>query len=300
MSTFDVVEMTLASDVADAGTFTVSYPSTRDAGDYQGGHDHMVISNAYGELKATAGEVSLSFGASSITVTNNAGVTLLAGTKVFVQLDRIGADSEISVIASPGSMSPADLFVINLGAPDVADPDGVCEAQSDTGAHTLTLDGALVSGGVATFDVPRNIVIDSGGADTAVLTITGTDEYGVTIVENITLNGTTAVAGKKAFKTVTSVTSSATISNGAFVGTGDVFGLPVYLPQTGLVLAELEDGAAATAGTIVAGVTTAATATTGDVRGTYDPNSAADGSAAFTLVCAIPDSSAKGVAQYGG
>ena len=61
---------------------------------------------------------------------------------------------------------------------------------------------------MATLDVPRNIVVDSGGVDTAVLTFTGTDEYGNTVVESITLNGTTAVAGKKAFKTVTGVSSS--------------------------------------------------------------------------------------------
>ena len=49
-------------------------------------------------------------------------------------------------------------------------------------------------------------------------------------------------------------------------------------------------GAAPTAGTIVAGVTTAggSTATTGDVRGTYDPNAACDGSKVFELILALP------------
>ncbi len=85
---------------------------------------------------------------------------------------------------------------------------------------------------------------------------------------------------------------------GATVGTGDVIGLPVFLPGTGYVLRELQDGAAATAGTIVAGVTTKATATTGDVRGTYDPNAACDGAKAFQLLTFLGDPGFKGVAQF--
>lgn len=293
---FDIVQTTLAADVANAGTFTVGYPTNRDDGDYAGGYDHMVISNKYGALKAAEGEVSFSFDASVITITNSSGETLAAGTEVYVQLDKIGDDSDI-VLADPAKMSEMNLVTINLGAPLTADVDGLLTAYTGS---SPALDGALVSGGVGTFDVPRNIVVDSGGADTAVLTFTGTDAYGNTLVESITLNGTTAVAGKKAFKTVTAVSSSGAIANGAFAGPGDVLGLPVFLPSTGLILAELENGAAATAGTAVAGVSTAATATTGDVRGTYDPNSACDGAKDFQLVVALGDASYKGVAQYAG
>lgn len=298
MKTFDTVALTLGSAVADAGTFTVGYPAGRDAGAYEGGFDHMAATNTYGLLKQTDGDISVAFGASSITVTNNTGSTLAAGTEVWMQFDRMGDDDDAEM-ASPGAMTALETIVINLGAPDVADPDGICQSQSGA-AGALTLNGALVSGGVATFDKPRNVVVDSGGADTAVLTITGTDEYGNTVVEALTLNGTTAVPGKKAFKTVTSVVSSATISNGAFVGTGDVLGLPVFLESAGHVLKELEDGAAATAGTLAAGITATPTATTGDVRGTYDPNSACDGAKAFQLVALLADPSYKGRAQYAG
>jgi hypothetical protein len=79
-----------------------------------------------------------------------------------------------------------------------------------------------------------------------------------------------------------------------------VLGLPVALPQKGLVVGEMEDGAAPTAGTLVAAVRSTATATTGDVRGTYDPNSAANGSKVFSLVATLPDPSDKGVTQYAG
>lgn len=286
---FDTITQTLSTAVADAGTYTASYPTDRDSGSYGVLGHKLAVSGA---LLSSPADFTLTFGASSITVTNASGAEWPA-SEVHLELQRAGDADDTLDTDDSRTMA---LEEVNLGAPDAADPDGVCEAQSGA-AGALSLDGALVVDGVAIFDVPRNVVIDSGGADTAVLTITGTDQYGVAMTENITLNGTTAVAGKKAFKTVTSVVSGATISNGAFVGTGDVLGLPFFLAAAGHVLKELEDGAAPTAGTVVAGVTTEATATTGDVRGTYDPNSACDGSAAFDLLIATTDPSNLGVAQ---
>lgn len=297
MDSFDTVEVTLASDVANAGTFTASYPANRDAGAYQGGHGHYVQSMGYGTLSVANGFAAFSFGASSITITNNSGQTLAAGTTLYVHLDRIGADypDEGDALANPGSMALTHTVTINLGAPDTADADGVCASQAGTAATAMTINGALASGGVATFDVPRNVV--AAWTNTATLTVTGTDEYGNTVVE--TSGSGTSMAGKKAFKTITSVVPSANIT-GATVGTGDVLGLPVALPQVGMILKEMQDGAAASAGTAVAAVRTKASATTGDVRGTYDPNAACDGSRKFQLVVALGDPGDKGVAQFAG
>src|SRR3546814_19575975 len=73
------------------------------------------------------------------------------------------------------------------------------------------------------------------------------------LVETITgPTGATAASGKKAFKTVTAIAVSATTTAAVTVGTGDVLGLPVYLPSSAAVLKELQDGASATAGTVVA------------------------------------------------
>lgn len=300
MRTYDVVELTLASAVANAGTFTVGYPTSRDSGDYEGGHDHKVISHEYGDLLATAGDVSFSFDASVVTITNSTGQSLAQGTKLWVQLDRLGKNDMNALLADDTKMTPAGVMVINLGAPDTADVDGVCTTELLGAAGDIPIDGAAASGGVATLDVPRNITLTTATTNHSALTITvtGTDAYGNTMSEAITGPNNNTVAGKKAFKTVTQVASDGAIAtNGISVGFGDVLGLPVFLPDTGLVLAELEDGAAAAAGTVVAGVTTAATTTTGDVRGTYDPNSAADGAKAFQLIAAIPDPSFKGVTQ---
>jgi hypothetical protein len=74
----------------------------------------------------------------------------------------------------------------------------------------------------------------------------------------------------------------------------------VFIPNGANVLKELENEAAATSGTIVSGVASVPSATTGDVRGTYDPNSACDGSKGFSLIAAIPDASYLGATQYSG
>ena len=299
---FEIVELSVASNVATSGTLTAGYPVNTAAGSFAD-FGHTMYVDKLQRLLTSPTDFTVSFGASDITITYNGATTIPSGARASVQLNIIGDDDGVvdtdftdGVVKRTAASA---LLTVTLGAPITADPNGICEAQSGA-AGALTLDGALVSGGVATLDVPRNIVVDSGGADTATLTITGTDEYGEVVVEEITLNGTTAVAGKKAFKTVTSVVSDATIANDAFVGTGDVLGLPVFLDDSALILAELEDGAAASTGTVVAGVSSAATATTGDVRGTYDPDSAADGSKVFKLVITAPDPKYKGVAQFAG
>jgi len=301
--TFKAVELTLSADVATAGTFTVSYPTGTDEGAFAGGTEHYILAlGAKFTAEQASGGISLSFGASNITVTYNGSTTIPAGSKVWVQLDQrgrsgesvsLGEDSVSSVLDVAGvNVTFGSLVEINLGSPDVADPNGVAESQ---GATTATLDGALVSGGVATFDVPRNVV--AAWTTTATLTVTGTDVFGNAMVE--TSGSGTSMAGKKAFKTVTSAVFSTAVT-GATIGTGDVLGLPVYLGSVGFVLEELEDDGIATGGTIVAGLAegTPATATNADVRGTYDANSAADGAKSFSLITFVPDVTNTGVAQY--
>ncbi len=168
--------------------------------------------------------------------------------------------------------------------PDAPDADGVCASQAGTASTAMTINGALASGGVATFDVPRNVVAAWTG--TATITVTGTDVYGRTQTE--TSASGTSFAGKKAFKTITSVVPSANIT-GATVGTGDVFGLPFRVTDAGYIVRAGWAGALADdAGTFVAAdATSPATATTGDPRGTFDPSSAANGSRRLVIAMAL-------------
>jgi len=203
---------------------------------------------------------------------------------------RVGRSFSLNGAAPiPGApMSP--MFVYDV-TPVALDADGICAQQTLAAAGDALINGALASSGVVTLDVPRNVIVDAAGAATAVLTVTGTDVYGVPMSEAITLNGTTAVAGKKAFKTITSVAASAAATD-FFVGTGDVFGLPFRSDSRNYCLTAW-NSAFVTTGTFVAAVTTdPATTTTGDVRGTYAVPDAADGSKQLTVWMFIenPDS----------
>ena len=89
-----------------------------------------------------------------------------------------------------------------------ADADGVCQSQTPAagGVQNLTINGALASGGVATFSAARLITITSAGADGGrTFTITGTDVNGSAQTEAITGPATTTVTGTKYFRTVTQV-----------------------------------------------------------------------------------------------
>lgn len=171
--------------------------------------------------------------------------------------------------------------------PATASATAVCAAQAVAGAGNATINGASASGGVATLDVARAVNVDSTGAGdtTQTVTVTGTDYWGQAQTEAIALNGTTAVAGKKAFKTITQVAVSAAMAGNLTVGSTDVFGLPYRVTDAGYILRSGWAGALADdAGTFVAADTTSpATATTGDVRGTYTPSSAANGSRRLVL-----------------
>lgn len=189
--------------------------------------------------------------------------------------------------------------------PIALDADGISVAQAVAGAGNLTITGALASGGVATFDVARAVSVTSSdaGDTTQTATITGTDYWGVPLVETIAFNGAATISGKKAFKTVTRIAISAALTGNGSAGTLDIIGLP-YRSNTRNNLRTAYDGAQVTTGTYVAAVTTTATATTGDVRGTFLPASATDGvkilSLYITLVSVDSNNGLYGVDQYGG
>lgn len=296
---FKTAEVTLSAAVAQNGTITVSYPAGTDSGTFSGAYAHKAWFAGLQYLGSAPADFTVSFGASNITVTYLGATTLPADSRVNFQFDSLGPDDNAlnTDVANTHNLAPLTPYLINLGAPDVADADGVIASQSITAASgpATGINGALASGGVATFDRPRNVVAAWTG--TAVMTVTGTDEYGNVVVES-SASGT-SLTGKKAFKTVTDVSVSADVTL-ATVGSGDVLGLPVALPQAALVVKEIQDGVAATAGTLVAAVRSTATATTGDVRGTYDPNAACDGSKAFELLALLPDPTDLGVDQFAG
>lgn len=285
----------LSADVANGATFNVSYPSGTNKGTFTGAFQHGFSIN--GQNLRHYDQFLAAPGASNIVVTNRSGSTWPAGQAFVLMLEVPGPRDVRDENGKTPILRANSLRVVqvNLGAPIAADADGICASQAGTANTAMSLNGALLSGGKMVLDVPRNVVAAWTG--TAVLTVTGKDEYGNTMVES-SASGT-SFTGKKAFKEITSVVPSANIT-AATVGTGDVLGLPLFVGSSGQLLKELEDGAAAVAGTLVVADTAKATATTGDVRGTYDPNSAADGSKSFQLWLGLSDPAYRGPSQFAG
>lgn len=260
---FSVITSALAAAVAPSATFTASYPTGKDAGNFflASGHKLVVGSDTYyypADFDVTLG--------SSITITNKtSGTTWPSGATIRLQMNEQGERAMLSVpIQDPNNatfqigqtssnkvnavsklipnMTASYADLITLGAPIAASANNICTSQSLASSGALTINGAIATGGVATMDQPRGVRAVSTGAATSVLTVAGTDVYGQSMKENITLNGTTTVNGKKAFKTVTSITSDSAIANPVTVGTTDILGLPVFLPSAGNVIAELRSG----------------------------------------------------------
>lgn len=186
--------------------------------------------------------------------------------------------------------------------PAALSANGVAASQAVAAAGNLTLNGALVTAGVAVLDVPRavSIVSTNAGDTTQTATVAGLSVYGGPMSEVITFNGTTTVNGKKAFKKITSVRVSAALAGNGAVGVSDVIGLPYRAPSRDYVLTA-QNGAFVTTGTFAGADTTSpATTTTGDVRGTFVPPAANDGTRVLSIVIftdATSLTTAYGVAQ---
>ena len=268
------LQSTLSAAVATNGTFTFAYPAGTYIGTFSGAKNHKMWAAGLQTLLTSPTDFTVAF-TTVITVTYKGTTSLPVNTRVQLQLETLGANSRkietrMGRVTRSAVLTP---IMWNLGSPITASSTNIVGSQS------ITLLSGLATGlngsTAGVLDQPRNVVAAWTG--TAVLTVTGTDEYGVVMHES-SASGT-SFTGKKAFMTVTNVTVSADVTS-ATVGTGVVLGLPSFLSEAQLIFHELIDGALATAGTTVAGDPAVATATTGDVRGTLNLGTAqaSDGS----------------------
>lgn len=165
--------------------------------------------------------------------------------------------------------------------------------QNSASTVNMTLGGSLATGGVATMDFPRNVVITvTHGSSVIALsgTITGTDTYGKVITEDwsVTAGGTSKTfTGAKSFKTVTQITQTAAAdasTDTIIAGNGKILGLDFKTAAIRPTV-EIESGTTPTVGVIVPG----STASTADYRGTYTPNSTLNGTLNFTIWYPVDD-----------
>ena len=99
------------------------------------------------------------------------------------------------------------------------DANGIFEDQTLADAGALDLDGALVSGGVATFNEAQIVSINGSGNNSGItFTVTGTDADGNSTSQTITgaNNGTAKTTIH--FKTVTSVVTSGAVTGNVIGG----------------------------------------------------------------------------------
>ncbi|NDD72877.1 MAG: hypothetical protein EBZ52_06875 [Actinobacteria bacterium] len=152
----------------------------------------------------------------------------------------------------------------------------ILTAVTATSATLTTTAGAAV---VTTAGTPTGLTYTLGVAPQA-FTVSGYDYYGQAMTETITSSAavSTAVNGKKAFYLISSVSVAGATGTAITMGTTDILGIPVRVTNAAYVASvKTNSTLAQDTGTFVAADTATATATTGDVRGTYVPGTASDG-----------------------
>lgn len=173
-----------------------------------------------------------------------------------------------------GSKASSACRLYNLGAPIVADDDKiVVSADMKVGTYTVA----------AQPDVPRNITVTvtaGSDADTmGTITVAGTNYADAVISEVITPVAGSAVAGKKAFKTVTTVTGAGWVidagetptADAIKVGIGNEIGLPIALDAAAeIMLGILDTTITAHNPTVSSGTATIEETTIDMSSGTYD------------------------------
>ena len=121
--------------------------------------------------------------------------------------------------------------IINCGPYAAPSATNIRGASSIAAAGAVTLNGSLVTAGVATLDQPRRVLFTSAGNDSGItFTVTGTDWNNMPVSEVVTGANATTVYTVYDFKTVTSVVASGASAGNVSIGTnGIASSRPVFL-----------------------------------------------------------------------
>lgn len=125
-------------------------------------------------------------------------------------------------------MRPITVSVGPLTAPSATN---IRTASGVLAAGTVTLNGSLVSGGVATLDTQRQVLFTTTADETTkTLVLTGTNLSGDAIGETVTLVNNTTVASVLSYKTFNPPTVSAALTGNLSIGTNGIADSPwVYM-----------------------------------------------------------------------
>ena len=222
------------------------------------------------------------------------------------------ADADLIVDAATSTELPNATTIIYTTDDDGSSPFD----NADTPAPTTIVTAAGETVSVWPLDVPRNLVaaVTHGSAVVAMtIVVTGYDRWREKVVEQFDITaggGSKTDVGNKALAFVESVAITSAgnaTTNTLNLGSGTKLGLPYKLANVYDLLSYFAGAVEELASvTIAAADTTAATATTGDVRGTVTPNTPPDGTDvhACWFLPADGDPTQRddlaGVAQYAG
>jgi hypothetical protein len=145
--------------------------------------------------------------------------------------------------------------------------------------------GSGQSGAMAFFDptkgIARAVSLTSAANVSAInFTIKAVDIYGRPWTQTLAGPNATTVTTKKTAKFVLSVTPNTTSASTVSVGTSDIYGFPVrvdFWPYVAIFWGSPATQVTSATGFVAADTTSPATASTGDVRGTYATASASNG-----------------------
>lgn len=271
--------------IADLGD---SMMDPRAAYNYDPGHTSGMVGfyNNYGSVDYVP--TTLNSSAFVATATGSSGVS----TFVLAAASSAGGTYATTIIAPETGKATGTLIAIDSTAAFLNF--GVYNTQIATAVAPVRMWNPAAGTG-------RNIVIKpSSNLDAGTFSVAGRDMYGYKITETIA-GGSTSLAGKKAFKYVSSITNTTTpTSTGVSIGFGDIYGFPLAVPYTGFnadvnLLATSFSSAAivalSSANTVLASTVSVQTSTTPDVRGTYASTTASNGTLRVQMLVTPPAAS---------
>jgi len=127
--------------------------------------------------------------------------------------------------------------------------DSIVSAQSLSVSGAITLDGVLVSNGVATLTVPAVLTAYNAASSTINFVVTGTGPAGQSQVETLALTASGTVTGSLSFATVTGIVASAAAASTISIGNG-VSGYTSWLPLDIYTPNQVTNISAKTSGTV--------------------------------------------------
>ena len=214
-----------------------------------------------------------------------------------VTLGSFLATSQENPTAQIGVGPIGRMVALNI-VPLTVQTNNIATSQHMTNGTGLTLTaGTGITSGTApdgsgstvlVMDTPRAVSLTSTANLSAInFTITGFDQYGQKMTQTIAGPNNNTVNTSKAFNSVLSIVPNTTDgTHNVTAGTADIFGLPWLCAKPEYVMSLkwngqiTQDGGVFTPGD----TTSPATASTGDVRGTYAPSSASNGTKRLTLI----------------